>query len=1164
MRVTIFSLSVLVNFLLLPFPPETFAQAVKGQSIRMHTIPLTKKKANVRDADTLPCIGFIAAVPYDKADGETRAAFTFLSAQKNYCCEYLTIRDISRKSKELYRFSSLWLHRQDTSAFSREETNPKLIQLLLSYVENGGNLLLSLEAFRYITIMGLETKIPRDSVKACIDEGYGRKLGFHAFREHPLFTGLNGGAYIQRPQKDFHTHITGFFGESMPENGKVIAVDWDYIFVRESSKLILEYPFGKGKVIAVGAYLNFDQPNLNRAHLELFTQNIFTYFAGKFAGQKSYYWDYSPNKVVPCAEKLQESDQALLALPESMDWPVQKDELVMKNSRGGEHFWDVAGERLLTMGMEKGGIEEIWAHPFMAFRDYDAGIRFKGSDSVIWLSSLQPKIEVYPAFFMRRYLIGAGNLTEIVVNDPLEPQGVIHYQYDGQHEGELVLSFKSNLRMMWPLSEKVLGELCHGWDSDLNAFIVSDRSGDFVGMLGANRIPVETLSGQYNGFAFITLTGGFSGIPTDRFQVSCLARYRLAQHDRIDVVYSATSEGQRAVFNAYNQAIQHPRAIYDRACSSISGFLSCHLNITTPDTNFNLGYRWAMIGANRFFVNTPGMGKALVAGYATTRTGWDGGQKISGRPGYGWYFGRDGQWSGLALLDYGDFEKVKSELELFQKYQDLTGKIFHEASTSGFFHYDAADATPLYILLAGRYFRYTHDTAFLKQSWPYLKKAIDYCFSTDTDRDHLIENTNVGHGWVEGGELYGSHATLYLNACWSAALKEAVNLSVWAGDLESDSYRTESFTIRKIIVSDFWNPIDNFFSYGKNKDGKFRNDQTVLPAVPIYFKQAEPDQAKHVLQQFAGNGFSTNWGMRIVKDDSRFFNPKGYHYGSVWPLFTGWTSLAEYSNGNFVQGFTHMYNNLNVYKNWGLGFVEEVLNGAEYLPSGVCPHQCWSETMVLQPAIEGLLGLDIRAQENKIVLSPRLPADWNSLNVRNIRIGSRFVDYTFYRNDIGYFYEFQTSSDKPIHIDFMPVLPAGTKILKLYLNGQEIPFSSFKADQNITLFVPVDLKEKSKLELLVEKGIAVLPVIQDPKPGDDATGLRIITAKLKGNEYAIDVEGGGGTNGIVDVYINGQGIERIENGTLIEKKGKIYRVGMTFDSLSKYSTKKIKIFTKEN
>ena len=207
--------------------------------------------------------------------------------------------------------------------------------------------------------------------------------------------------------------------------------------------------------------------------------------------------------------------------------------------------------------------------------------------------------------------------------------------------------------------------------------------------------------------------------------------------------------------------------------------------------------RWALAGTDKFMVKTPGMGTSLVAGYATTKHGWDGGQKVSGRPGYAWYFGRDGQWSGFALLDYGDYSKVRSILKFYEKYQDLSGKIFHEATTSGVIHYDAADATPLYIVLAGKYFRHSNDTAYLRESWPAISKALWFCQSTDTDGDMLIENTNVGHGWVEGGELYGSHSTLYLNSCWTAALEEAANMAIAMKDPTAESYMLQAREVTK-------------------------------------------------------------------------------------------------------------------------------------------------------------------------------------------------------------------------------------------------------------------------------------------------------------------------------------------------------------------------------
>ena len=170
----------------------------------------------------------------------------------------------------------------------------------------------------------------------------------------------------------------------------------------------------------------------------------------------------------------------------------------------------------------------------------------------------------------------------------------------------------------------------------------------------------------------------------------------------------------------------------------------------------------------------PRLGTALVAGFSTINRGWDGGHKVSGRPGYAWYFGRDAEWSGFAIDDYGDFATVRRQLEFLERYQDMSGKIFHELSTSGVVHYDASDATPLYILLAAHYVRASGDVAYLRKSWPHLQKAMEFLYSTDPDGDQLIEDTNVGHGWLEpGGKLFPVHTEFYLAGIWGEALARA-------------------------------------------------------------------------------------------------------------------------------------------------------------------------------------------------------------------------------------------------------------------------------------------------------------------------------------------------------------------------------------------------------
>ena len=1126
----------------------------------MHSIALTRKKDAVAKSNLKPLIGFVNLSPYETADPEIRQAYEQVKAIKEFSTEFITLQDIAKQSKKIGKFSVIWIHRPDTTPFSVSETNEKLVKALRSYVENGGKLLLTLQASHYLNILGFEPLMLRDSTKSCVDGGYGRRLGFHAFREHPLFTGLNGGAYINRPSEDITSRISGFFGVHVPQKGKVIAVDWDYIFLREDSKLVLEYSPGNGKVIAVGAYMNFSISNTNRAHLSLFTQNCFKYLLGQFKDQPEFYWNYTINHVTACLP-VAESDKLLASVPPSVNWDVNTSEINLNRRFASSNFWDVAGERLLTMGKENGGIEEVWAHPFMAMRDYEVGIRFDYKDTIFWLNDERPEIVVNPAFFSRQYKFPRAYLHEMIINDPVNINGVIHYEYRGVYPAELIIRFKSNLRWMWPYSDRVTGSICHSWDPNLDAITIQDQSGDLNLMIGGTKKPIVHLAGQFDGFGCSRKDSIYKGIPTDKIQVAGLLCYKLEMNDNLDMIFSASSEGYSSTYAQLDLTIHDPARVFHNALQRSSDVLSNSLLITTPDKDFNTGYRWALLATDRFFVNTPGMGKALVAGYSTTRHGWDGGHKINGRPGYGWYFGRDAEWSSFALLDYGDFGKVKSQLEFFNKYQDLNGKIFHEASTAGLLHYDAADATPLYIVLAGKYFRHTNDTAFLRTSWPNIKRAINFCFSTDTDQDHLIENTNVGHGWVEGGELFGSHSTIYMAGSWGAALTEAAHMARFMKDIEAESYQLDAKEQQKSINKDFWNDSRHFFAYGKNTDGSFRTEQTILPTVPIYFRMADREKASLALKNIAGNVFTTNWGVRILREDSPWFKPTGYHYGSVWPLFTGWASLAEYATGNPIQGFSHIMNNLNVYKNWGLGFVEEVLNGAEYQPSGVCAHQCWSETMVLQPAIEGMLGLEIYAQERKMLLSPQLPPQWDSLHLEHIRMADQFVNFHYLRSKDGTCeYQFKLDQGHPVMIDFMPSYPAGTRFKSVTINGKEIPFTSFKSAQSITLMVSFDLGPAIKLIVETEAGISVIPAISDPKPGDHAEGMRILATRLSGNIYQVEVEGKTGSSGILELWSGGHNVTEAENARFLDQTGRISRFAVDFErSESKYMIKTVTV-----
>ncbi|MEW6508464.1 MAG: amylo-alpha-1,6-glucosidase [Bacteroidota bacterium] len=1082
---------------------------------------------------------------FDK-NSELQSVYKLLEQTQDYKPILLNKNQILNSQFSILNYNLLWLHRADSTELTKDETEPRVLSLLKQYVHKGGNLLLTLEAVKYLNILGFETETPTVQYANAIDNGYGRKLGLHSFRMHPVFNGLNGGAYLFNPTIDMKTRQIGFFGSSIPGNGKVVAVDWSYITLKEDSKLVIEYQFGKGKVLAVGAYTFYSIPNNNRLQLELFTKNCFNYLTGKFEDQKKYYWNYKPNVIKEIPLLGSQFNRRLFGgfsipnIPSPNNWEKENGSLVLANQFASNNYWNVAGERMLVMGKEKGGIDEIWTHPFMAIKDFEVGIQFSYKDSVYWLNDEKPQIEVKPESFTRIYKFRRAYLTEIITASNDKPSAVVHYEYRGVYPAKLIIKFKSNMRLMWPYSEKVFGSINYTRNEISNIFVISEESDEHAVIVGSNRKPSQSAIGQYSDFE--KHDSVYTGIATDNFSLAAFAQYDLGMNDNLDLVITATNEGLESTRNYFEEAIINPEKIFTVTSEYYKELLKRSLIITTPEKDFNEGYLWSLIGTDKFLVNTPGIGKALAAGYSTTAKGWNGGHKVNGRPGYGWYFGRDAVWSSFALLGYGDFEKVKSQLQFFNKYQDLNGKIFHELTTSGAVHYDASDATPLYIILAGRYLLHSGDVDFIRETWPNIKKAIDFCFSTDTDKDHLIENTNVGHGWVEGGGLYTAHTEVYLAACWAEALRMA---SIMAERLmynaECEMYNDEFNIVKKIINKEFWNEEKKFLSFSKLKDGKYNPEKTILAAVPVYFDLLDYNKSLNVIDDYAENYFSADWGVRILRDDSPIYNPRGYHTGSVWPLFTGWSALAEFKYGNTIQGYTHLMNNLLVYKNWQLGFVEEVLHGAEYRPSGVCSHQCWSQTMVIQPAIEGMLGLEVDALNNKVSLSPRFPADWNFAEVEGIKLVNKTVNFDMKRGEGKTLYSFSTSSCDTLQIDFNPEFSLGTKFLEVRINNQPILFKQ-KNEKVISVSFP--LNKKALLEIRYKEGVAILPKVILPKPNYKSEGFRILSERINGNEYIVEVQGINGSSGEFNFW----------------NKGKIETVNVQFTGEAvKYVNKKIKL-----
>src|SRR5262249_15168055 len=141
--------------------------------------------------------------------------------------------------------------------------------------------------------------------------------------------------------------------------------------------------------------------------------------------------------------------------------------------------------------------------------------------------------------------------------------------------------------------------------------------------------------------------------------------------------------------------------------------------------------------------------------------------------------------------------------------------------------------------------------------------------------------------------------------------------------------------------------------------------------------------------QLADFDQQTDWGMRIISDHSSKFSGGGYHYGSVWPLFTGWAAVGEYHYHRALPAYADLRANALLALDGSPGHVTEVPSGDYYQPlSTSSPHQIWSAAMVVSPILRGMLGISADAITHTLIFEPHVPIDWTRFSVENLRVGN--------------------------------------------------------------------------------------------------------------------------------------------------------------------------------
>src|SRR4030095_1422990 len=145
----------------------------------------------------------------------------------------------------------------------------------------------------------------------------------------------------------------------------------------------------------------------------------------------------------------------------------------------------------------------------------------------------------------------------------------------------------------------------------------------------------------------------------------------------------------------------------------------------------------------------------------------------------------------------------------------------------------------------------------------------------------------------------------------------------------------------------FWSDPAGAYVYAIDANNRPLSTVSVLSAVPMWFGVVDAQHAGRTIDVLARPDHHASWGMRIISDKDPRYDPTGYHFGSVWPLFTGWASVGEDKYHRPDAAYPNLRANALLTFSGALGRVMEVMSGTfhEQLATN-SPHQIWSSAMV--------------------------------------------------------------------------------------------------------------------------------------------------------------------------------------------------------------------------